>query len=202
METGNGLGVVGLEVTFLVAAMEPGLGDREWLDGPEPADHVREPQWSPVLETGNGPDGHPVNQPRQGAAMEPGLGDREWPTTAAAPSQTTSRNGARSWRPGMAVPGPPAATRHEAAMEPGLGDREWICPMTGTTFCPMPQWSPVLETGNGATSPPAWTAPAACRNGARSWRPGMGRTSGGTTPMPLSGRNGARSWRPGMAAAA
>ena len=39
----------------IAAAMEPGLGDREWRDTPLP---------------------RPV---RIRAAMEPGLGDREWP---------------------------------------------------------------------------------------------------------------------------
>ena len=61
------------------------------------------PQWSPVLETGNGLHDLALGGDPAGAAMEPGLGDREW----------------RLERTGLPLDG-----RH-AAMEPGLGDREW-----------------------------------------------------------------------------
>ena len=62
------------------------------------------------------------------------------------------RNGARSWRPGMAQAlATPARPRTRAAMEPGLGDREWV-ETSGATIeqARRPQWSPVLETGNGS----------------------------------------------------
>ena len=138
-------------------------GARSWRPGMGAPPHRHpavdpQPQWSPVLETGNGalPRG---GQPRSGvAAMEPGLGDREWPR------HRVNR-----------IP------QHQAAMEPGLGDREW----TRTHSPPsvvfgVPQWSPVLETGNGGrrsgTSDPAEVG----RNGARSWRPGMGTLSSDT----------------------
>ena len=64
------------------------------------------PQWSPVLETGNGGRVADLLGAVLGhAAMEPGLGDREWLVVCV------------GWMP-MAY----------AAMEPGLGDREWLGP--------------------------------------------------------------------------
>ena len=62
----------------LSAAMEPGLGDREWsVRKPGVLDQYK-PQWSPVLETGNGAYHDAFIAPYEDAAMEPGLGDREW----------------------------------------------------------------------------------------------------------------------------
>ena len=90
---------------ILGAAMEPGLGDREW--------GVEALATGPALRL---------------AAMEPGLGDREWRGSWGKGFRARScRNGARSWRPGMAG-GPSSPARPDT----------------------MPQWSPVLETGNGA----------------------------------------------------
>ena len=107
--------------------MEPGLGDREWILCHHSHDVHQEPQWSPVLETGNGPS--------HGGGWGP---------------PTRCRNGARSWRPGMdRVVSVPAAGRVGAAMEPGLGDREWQRPSHLPLSIYAPQWSPVLETGNG-----------------------------------------------------
>ena len=60
--------------------------------------------------------------------MEPGLGDREWLHPEERPHRRT----------------------RQAAMEPGLGDREWALSLADRTVSPPPpQWSPVLETGNG-----------------------------------------------------
>ena len=63
---------------------------------------------------------------RKKAAMEPGLGDREW-------------GGERR----------DATRRAGAAMEPGLGDREWEDIAWSIFEARRPQWSPILETGNG-----------------------------------------------------
>ncbi len=151
LETGNGHRPLPVRPRDRQAAMEPGLGDREWYrtiilrvqrrSGPQwspvletgngsassrPDGHGTRPQWSPVLETGNGSTPSPPPSGGPSAAMEPGLGDREWRPTQGGPAQKWgSRNGARSWRPGMApTPGQPHTT-------------------------------------------------ASSRNGARSWRPGM-----------------------------
>ncbi len=184
------------------AAMEPGLGDREWV------------QWSA-----------PGAERETRAAMEPGLGDREWLRTLRGPSsRPRGRNGARSWRPGMAaaasstyVPlgvtpqwSPVLETGngrvwplgrvldHRAAMEPGLGDREWSASAPSPEPGPRPQWSPVLETGNGILSDSAVR-----RGGEPQWSPVLETGNGPPRPQapgaPPSGRNGARSWRPGMA---
>ena len=61
------------------AAMEPGLGDREW----QPAHGVRLPDALAAMEPGLGDREWvyrplPVSPCDRQAAMEPGLGDREW----------------------------------------------------------------------------------------------------------------------------
>ncbi len=159
------------------AAMEPGLGDREWGD-PHLHTHVAiRPQWSPVLETGNGPPG--PGSSAQGAELpqwSPVLETGNGPPAPAATGSQVRRNGARSWRPGMDLPHQPPRVPRYAAMEPGLGDREWCAILAfdrGSNGSP-PQWSPVLETGNGrprsgARSPPRqpqWSPVLETGNGA------------------------------------
>ena len=81
-----------------VAAMEPGLRDREYAAAVDPRD--REPlelQWSPVLETGNTTAEPSRLVAAHPAAMEPGLRDREYASGQPAGCQMlTSCNGARS----------------------------------------------------------------------------------------------------------
>ena len=164
-------------VKRVAAAMEPGLGDREWpaeVGGPvSAAPAAMEPglgdrEWGRVpLDDRHG---------RRHAAMEPGLGDREW----------------RLWQD---------AARHsrEAAMEPGLGDREWVVPETDRRrSVSPPQWSPVLETGNG----PGSQLTTASLGAVPQWSPVLETGNGGSgeilSPALVASRNGARSWRPGM----
>ena len=217
-------GVLPHDAGLAAAAMEPGLGDREWPDRSVTRRPQVEPQWSPVLETGNGVGLTPRGVGRGGAAMEPGLGDREWglPRLQSVPrrsgrngarswrpgmgrrplrscGRTSSRNGARSWRPGMADLGLQRRTSYpEAAMEPGLGDREWLGPYRDGGRVRPPQWSPVLETGNGPSGPVGHPHRAAPQ-----WSPvletGNGRIDiGRRRLLDVARRNGARSWRPGM----
>ena len=204
-------------------------GARSWRPGMAHQRGVRvpqtvEPQWSPVLETGNGRDRHrrPAGTPvsRNGArSWRPGMA---MPPTRPGWRLDESRNGARSWRPGMA----PTSTSGSRCCRGRNGARSWrpgmAAPAVSRCQSPPPQWSPVLETGNGDTAYHSLKLTSRRRNGARSWRPGMvsppaqppgGRagpqwspvleTGNGSKASPLrfprAGRNGARSWRPGMA---
>ena len=136
------------------AAMEPGLGDREWhperLGGP----------------------------PGRRAAMEPGLGDREWATPTASPGSSTLRP---QWSPvletgnGKEYGIPPVSTQIGPQWSPVLETGNGFATLEFTYVIYVPQWSPVLETGNGeAERNGAGLKPGVGRNGARSWRPGMG----------------------------
>ena len=83
LETGNTLrdrhGCVG----HLLAAMEPGLRDREYRVELHQIGHrPARLQWSPVLETGNTVDMLSASFRGEYAAMEPGLRDREYPLDA------------------------------------------------------------------------------------------------------------------------
>ena len=58
---------------------------------------VLEPQWSPVMKTGNTPAGARVRAPGPHASMEPGHEDREYVLTwIFCPARCSSLNGARS----------------------------------------------------------------------------------------------------------
>ena len=117
----------------------------------------RQPQWSPVLETGNGPGEEVGLHAQVLAAMEPGLGDREWVVP-----ETDRR---RSVSPPQWSP----------VLETGNGPGSQL---TTASLGAVPQWSPVLETGNGGSGEILSPALVASRNGARSWRPGMGAVTG------------------------
>ena len=209
------------------AAMEPGLGDREWRDrGPERGvvggpqwspvletgngavfeaerNGVGLPQWSPVLETGNGP--HPCRsraastRRRNGArSWRPGMG----PAGRCSEGWPRCRNGARSWRPGMAVSAlRPRGARQRAAMEPGLGDREWW----DTAGLRHRAGQAAMEPGLGDRE---WRYDPTDLHGDSTepqWSPVLetgnaAARSATRARRPASRRNGARSWRPGMAA--
>ena len=70
--------------------MEPGHEDREYQAARADAIRIHEPQWSPVMKTGNtgGVTGTP--KPSKLASMEPGHEDREYPpATPPAPSEAS-----------------------------------------------------------------------------------------------------------------
>ena len=103
------------------------------------------PQWSPVMKTGNtrGRLGRAARQDQ--ASMEPGHEDREYHP--------------------VRVPG---EHQHDASMEPGHEDREYSAGGTTQDDIELPQWSPVMKTGN--TCAPGWMVrrSVSCLNGARS----------------------------------
>ena len=122
------------------AAMEPGLRDRGHIDAATVQAAWHWPQWSPVFATGV--TTRTSSPPR-------------W--------RSSSRNGARSSRPGS----PYAALdgwwqAGLAAMEPGLRDRGHPWSTCSPRHSTSPQWSPVFATG--VTRPaydhplPAWVA--------------------------------------------
>ena len=56
----------------------------------------------------------------------------------------------------------------DASMEPGHEDREYVTGATACHACWMPQWSPVMKTGNTLQGPGAGDKTWGCLNGARS----------------------------------
>ena len=80
------------------------------------------------MKTGNTRDIHHTSERTVAASMEPGHEDREYAGSAAAP------------RP-----------RAQASMEPGHEDREYDTITHEGVLLDLPQWSPVMKTGN--TSP-------------------------------------------------
>ena len=83
------------------------------------------PQWSPVMKTGN-TRGDVRGRLRHGqASMEPGHEDREYPDGADTIGQLLL-----------------------ASMEPGHEDREYEMLACRMYRVEMPQWSPVMKTGN------------------------------------------------------
>ena len=178
-------------------------GARSWRPGMAPTIPVvimqgGWPQWSPVLETGNGryaqPWGAPPELPQWSPVLETGNG-RPRPGFV---TFSSSRNGARSWRPGMAAGSVCGLDAHgirrngARSWRPGMGAHSGRQPGVSS----MPQWSPVLETGNGDNlsicyplrAEPQWSPVLETGNGCWIVRPLVIRRS----------RNGARSWRPGM----
>ena len=155
MKTGNTLITVAATDCGGWASMEPGHEDREYAcitvcvatirhapqwspvmkTGNTRRTGTREhhgpvrPQWSPVMKTGNTSCPRPRPAAGPGASMEPGHEDREYGhllTITLTPQQ-------------------------KASMEPGHEDREYRTQnMMYTTPNTMPQWSPVMKTGNTA----------------------------------------------------
>src|SRR5690606_41948730 len=106
------------------AAMEPGLRDRGHLSLPTSRAAGLPPQWSPVFATGVTGPPQVLLVPGRDAAMEPGLRDRgHWLRNPYFVYVMTSRNGARSSRPGSPAASPPSGLAPPSAMEPGLSDR-------------------------------------------------------------------------------
>ena len=95
------------------------------------------------MKTGN--TGHLVEllHDRHRASMEPGHEDREYSSDSH-----------------------PAAMRSLASMEPGHEDREYVSRYVVSAGDTLPQWSPVMKTGNTwkKYTPPM---PTTCLNGAR-----------------------------------
>ena len=54
-----------------------------------------------------------------------------------------------------------------ASMEPGHEDREYGVSLWESQTTDVPQWSPVMKTGNTPAPSPGWRT-SACLNGARS----------------------------------
>ena len=78
MKTGNTRRGVPESVRHLLASMEPGHEDREYLDDDHTVVTEIPPQWSPVMKTGNTRgSAHPPAHAAQ-ASMEPGHEDREY----------------------------------------------------------------------------------------------------------------------------
>ena len=103
LETGNTCSRTYVHMPRRVAAMEPGLRDREYDPLTVSVAYDEQLlQWSPVLETGNTGALRPAAGVRALAAMEPGLRDREYDRARGSRQQ-----------------------RGYAAMEPGLRDREY-----------------------------------------------------------------------------
>ena len=107
-----------------LAAMEPGLIDRDHMNRDVAARPRGPPQWSPVLSTGitSSPPGHAQSswRPQWSPVLSTGI------TRASGP---------------IPVPG------SGAAMEPGLIDRDHRPGVAMIWRARMPQWSPVLSTG-------------------------------------------------------
>ncbi len=149
----------------VIAAMEPGLRDREYshqgrsrragrsslqwspvLETGNTADPLEvsaaydELQWSPVLETGNTPMNIRIYTPADMAAMEPGLRDREYSMARALLSTMAKLQ----WSPVLETGNTLGDLASDAvwalaAMEPGLRDREYKsggqAPHTGSCCC-------------------------------------------------------------------
>ena len=105
--------------------MEPGHEDREYVEAVVSCVDAGMPQWSPVMKTGNTPQPAPVESETHRASMEPGHEDREYVWKSIFPWDTIF-----------------------ASMEPGHEDREYAVPFTAAVALSMPQWSPVMKTGN------------------------------------------------------
>ena len=126
------------------------------------------PQWSPVMKTGNtraadGPDPDTYT-----ASMEPGHEDREYasmvpryPWIIEASMEPGHED--REYRKGR------NGRRHHdhASMEPGHEDREYFLWMILFSLGFVPQWSPVMKTGNTSTMLPVGMCSLSL-NGARS----------------------------------
>ena len=79
MKTGNTSERLDRLLHVREASMEPGHEDREYSMTSTDYDSYSQPQWSPVMKTGN--TGACSNRPPIGeASMEPGHEDREYPT--------------------------------------------------------------------------------------------------------------------------
>ena len=113
------------------------------------------------MKTGNTRSRQTARRPKPRASMEPGHEDREYDRRLV-----------------------PHLTSPEASMEPGHEDREYIHPGCDCTVQPMPQWSPVMKTGN---TPLAAGGPDTLQK--PQWSPVM--KTGNTRPRP-PGRPDAR----------
>ena len=107
------------------------------------------PQWSPVMKTGNTRAAGAHAGPRRRASMEPGHEDREY---------RPREKGHRKWPPASMEPGHEdreydlsglyTADEMTASMEPGHEDREYMRMNGLMDITALPQWSPVMKTGN------------------------------------------------------
>ena len=125
--------------------MEPGHEDREYADGGGHAFGGDRPQWSPVMKTGNTHWFQNILRYLPEASMEPGHEDREYLTRP--PQWPQSR---------------------QASMEPGHEDREYTNSEFTSQRIEMPQWSPVMKTGNTD-----WSTVADWARCAPQWSPVM-----------------------------
>ncbi len=129
--------------------MEPGHEDREYDGVPVSILGIVRPQWSPVMKTGNTVALVDRRADDRGASMEPGHEDREY----VLPRRGDVRLEHASMEPGhedreylivsMAIFSLPAAS-----MEPGHEDREYAKQWRDELDVRVPQWSPVMKTGN------------------------------------------------------
>ena len=84
-----------------------------------------QPQWSPVMKTGNTAFESQLFMIVGLASMEPGHEDREY----------HGRDCNQQHQP-------------TASMEPGHEDREYLAGVMSVLTSTLPQWSPVMKTGN------------------------------------------------------
>ena len=112
----------------LVASMEPGREDREYVDSLLCDRKGRtKPQWNPAVKTGSTLALLTMAGPATAqASMEPGREDREYAMTPA-----------------------PSARCPFASMEPGREDREYLpVPRKRDPEPSLPQWNPAVKTGS------------------------------------------------------
>ena len=88
-------------------------------------ERITEPQWSPVMKTGN---------TLYGDALEPECWPPQW-----SPVMKTGNT--------AGVLAQPVRGR-QASMEPGHEDREYRASQDHECETDLPQWSPVMKTGN------------------------------------------------------
>ena len=149
MKTGNTRLAKEIEPGVEIASMEPGHEDREYIMSTQIITAQSVPQWSPVMKTGNTRRSDAEIVQKTHASMEPGHEDREY---------------GRQTRTGRTPCGASMEPGHEdreylelsrispdtqsASMEPGHEDREYrgVTPILEARL--LPQWSPVMKTGN------------------------------------------------------
>ena len=118
-----------------------------------------QPQWSPVMKTGNTAGLHRVSERLEVASMEPGHEDREYP----APTSYVRLRPEPQWSPVMKTGNTPGELRAQLPNEmpqwsPVMKTGNTVQPLDPLIEITQPQWSPVMKTGNTACTAAARTA--------------------------------------------